>query len=438
MAKGGGNTGGLVLAILAVLALVLGGIYLSGQARDTRLDRGPLGLSALAGWLAQNGQSARNAHPRLTPLSEDLSLRVMPLYDPFPDRYDPDPDSRENWLEAWSLRNITSEILREKIARMPTLILLPKWRGAVVELGVAHEQSLLPLGLLNDMWNNGLPTPPLRLLRGPARFTRAPAPGGEITLFHAQSFDPDSLGKACRPELQSGDLLLVVSCRIKKQPHPVYLAADPDLMNNHGLALGGNAGAAPALLGRLRGDDPRDLYIDMSPDLTTRTAETDERQDYTRGGDEMARLLSPPFPLMGGAALAVLALLVWRGARRFGPALGPDGQAETGGGDDLSLHRDRARQVTVGAKARLLRLSAGGDAALAADYARASLQDLAEARGAGNSARLLTRLAARDPDLAGALQDSLARLTSQKAALPGELTRFHSLLTKLREPHESV
>ena len=110
-----------------------------------------------------------------------------------------------------------------------------------------------------------------------------------------------------RIEAEFGQDALVVSCPVAEFEHRVYIASDPDIMNNHGLALGDNASFATALLKAFSADDDQPVYIDRSPDLLTSLDRDDERQDYERDMTEFKRFFEYPFTLFWAALLIILA-----------------------------------------------------------------------------------------------------------------------------------
>ncbi|MDI3336413.1 hypothetical protein QKW60_08355 [Defluviimonas aestuarii] len=427
-------------AVVFVVGLVIAGLVLltlfGSGAGDRALDRSPVGMRALGAWLQQAGLPARISHPRLHPRVEDLGLRVLPLYDIDLEYEDDPPESLEERMNNASLRDIDLDNFTTKISEIPTVVLLPKWRGAMVETGIAHEQSLIPSGALQRLKKQiGLETAGLH--RGGPQFTEVEvAPGQTIALFHAQTFTASTLPKHCRPELNFAGGVLIMACDQEEAAFPVYFVADPDLMNNHGLGIADNAGFVPTLLKRLRGDADLPVYIDNSPDLLTTIERDDERQDYSRGYEEFARFFDYPFTVFWAALLMVLAVLFWRGAARFGPL-------DTG--ERFAVERSKRAAIT--AKARLLRLS-GSDGRMVADFVRSQLNDLALRSFGGQPTqdaerRFLTLIARRDPDLArdfGALADDLMQNAARmpEAQLHRNLAHYHSLLKRVVTIHGSV
>ncbi len=426
--------------VIFVIGLLIAGVALltlfgSGVA-DRALDRSPIGLRAIGPWLRQAELPARVSHPRLHPRVEDLGLRVLPLFDIDLGYEEGPPETLEDRMNSTTLRDIDLDNFTTKITEIPTVVLLPKWRGAMVETGIAHDQSLIPLGDLYKLKNQiGLERAGLH--RGGPEFAEVEVePGQTIALFHAQTFVASILPDHCRSELAFAGGVLVMACDQDEVGFPVYFVADPDLMNNHGLGVADNAAFVPALLDRLRGSGDLPVYIDNSPDLLTTIEREEERQDYSRGYEEFARFFDYPFTVFWAALLMVLAVLFWRGAVRFGPL-------DTG--ERFAVERSKRAAIT--AKARLLRLS-GSDGRMVADFVRTQLNDLALRSFGGQpmqdvERRFLTLIARRDPDLArdfGALADDLIQNAASmpEAQLHRNLAHYHSLLKRVVTIHGPV
>jgi len=429
-----------IIPMVVVGGLLVAGFFLmtmfGGSARDRALDASPIGIKAMGPWLQQADIPIRNSHPRLHPAVADLGLRILPLYDLDLRRKAPEPDTVEDMLNSGNLRDIPLDNFNAKIKEIQTVVMLPKWRGALVETGIAHEQSLIPL----DDFDQILPQIGLRgirLQRGGPEFTVEALPSGDdIALFHAQTFNRASLPKTCKIKVPFSTGALVIVCQPDEMPHPVYFVSDPDLMNNHGLAVADNAANVIAFLAGLRGDDERPVYIDRSPDLLTALERDDERQDYKRGAAEFERFFQYPFSIYWAALLITLAAVYWRGSKRFGP-LQPDNRKS----------REISKRAAIDAKARLLRLS-GNDGRMVADFVRVQLQELSHQSFGGDAgqkaeARFLKLLGRRNPDLAKDFGSVARSLMQDAPAMPPQqlhrlLASYHALLQKVMEHHGPI
>lgn len=422
--------GGLLLVGFLMLSL------LNSGAQDRQLNRSQIGVVALGPWLNDQGVNARLSHPRLRPKLDDLSLRVLPLFDLNLASDSPEPDDRAERIHNVTQRDFDLKIFQDKLDELPSVVLLPKWRGALLEIGIAHEQSLIPNGYYTRLFRQ-LDISGIKLLRGGPEFMTHKLEGGfDVALFHAQRFDMHSIPDRCQATVRFGNDALVIACSIPEVDHKVYFIADPDLMNNHGLRAAQNAGYAVALVKDLRGDTQLPVYIDNSTRLLTKTPDEDERQDYERGADEFSRFFVYPFSLFWAVLMIVLAVLFWRGSRRFGPVLHQSLAA-----------RETSKRAAISAKARLLRLT-GNDGRMVSDFVRLQLQDLGArsfggALGQGDAARFMALLARRDPELAtefSTVTDAL--ITRGAEMMPQELDRhlstYQSLLKKVVQHYEPV
>ena len=438
-----GSSGWLMIAVVVILAGL--GLWLlsaaGDNARDRGLDKSAIGLAGLAPWLKAQGLEVQVANRRLIVPPEDFGLTVVPLYDVDLYRYEDRPRDPEERRAASTLRDMNDWQFYEKVERIPALVALPKWRGAMVELGVAHDQSLIELDDLTELkLQVGLGDTPI--IRAGPEFTGNLQQGRErVALFHAQLFGRDKIAEECSEVVGLDAGALVLRCDWEYDETPTWFLSDPDLLNNHGLAVADNAAFTSALLQRLSGEArPGAIYVDFQSELTTEREHDEERQDYDRGEDEFARFFEYPFTLLWASLLIVSALTFWRGSLRFGP-ISQFGMAAQ------SVMRERTKRVSLGAKARLLRMS-GHDGQLVSDFVRAQTADLARKmlgrdEGLRGTERALIMLARRDPDLAelfGAVSQGLIDTgpTMPPHQLSAQLALYQSLRNKVMDIYGTV
>ena len=420
----------LIIVVVLLLAGAIALLFLSGGGR--RLDNSIIGLNGLAAWFEENGVAARKSHPRLSPDVEEFTLRVLPLYDVDLSREAAEPENSADLIGQKTQSDIDVEDFHSKILELPSVVLLPKWSAGFIETGIAHERTLIGVGnyplLFAQMGLNGL-----QLRRRGAAFTSArPGPDGanEVTLFHAQTFAPDSLPDFCRPYREFDGDLLVIACEFEEHDHATYFVSDPDLLNNHGLSLGENADHAIAFLSQLKPETTKRIYVDTSPQLLTRyEAVEEQRRDYKRSGSDLARFFAYPLSILWAVMLIVLAVLFWRGAIRFGP-LEREG--------DPSINQ--AKTVAIATKARLLRLSES-DGEMVSDFVRHQLSELTAQTlgpdlGDTGLKRFFEHLSRKDAELAAAFRDISERLTLHadimtQTELSKGLERYRNLLEKV-------
>lgn len=440
MAEPGKREGGRSGLFTVIIVVLLGGLGLwlliagLNNARDKALDQSPIGLAGLAPWLSAQDLEARTANPRLFPASEEFGLTVIPLYDVDLHQDIRSPANREERIAASTLRDMADYLYEAKISRIPALVVLPKWRGAMVELGVAHEQSLIALDEL-DRLKLQLGLGDTAIVRGGAEFSGArQESGARVDLFHAQLFDRENLPDDCEEVYGLDAGALVLRCQWHIEDFPLWFLSDPDLLNNHGLAVADNAAFTVELVEHLQQQTrPGEIYVDPLAETTATRPADEERQDYDRGSDEFSRFFDYPFSLLWASLLIVSALAFWRGSLRFGPIKQLGVAAQT-------VMRERTKKVSLGAKARLLRLS-GHDGQLVSDFVRAQMADFARMllgrdEGLRGAERALSMLARRDRQLAlefdavsrGLIEEGPEMAPHQLAA---QLSHYQSLRNKV-------
>ena len=425
------NTPMIVVAILLVLGFVMLSMLGSGQT-DRQLNKSAVGVETLGAWLDDQGVDNRLSHPRVHPSAEQLSLRILPLYDTDLSAYTATPETRDEQITQDDLRDILQRDYTLKVQEIRSIVLMPKWRGGLNVTGIAHEQSLIPIGNLQPLLPQlGLHS--MRLRRSGPHFEQLSSHGAEIALFQAQFFDARTLPDTCKSVVTFGKDALVIACKQADDQPVVYIVSDPDLMNNHGLKVAENARFTVNFINNLRGTDERPVYIDRSSQLLVTVERPDEYQEYERGSDEFERFFTYPFSLLWAVLLMVLAMLFWRGSRRFGPLNASGGPS-----------RAQSKRAAIAAKARLLRLS-GNDGRMVADFVSSQIEDLAK-RNFGHvtsgeaEARFMALVARRHPKLAKEFSAVSDTLMANPPEMSGHqrhrlLATYHSLLKKVMEHH---
>ncbi|RUM27041.1 hypothetical protein EFQ99_02220 [Rhizobium vallis] len=380
----------LVLAALAIFALSRGSDY----------DRSPLGNKGLELWLQAKGIPVVRSDPHIARARSEISLRIIPL------------SIRQGEAAAPGANKETGEIGPESPVResnryaLPTLIILPKWRGSVSTEGVASKSGLVDLSdISGELGRIGYSD--FGFARSEAGFEEAEmrVKTGQpikIALYQAQTFERSSLPG--RWEELAGTPLGALLLRSQDDPN-VYLLSDPDLLNNHGLALADNASFAVSLVTLLRkAGETRPVYLDTSGEPLDGKKSIDEGRSYERSASDLKRFFAYPLSVIWGTLILVAAICFWRGAYRFGP---PRREA--------SANIEMSKTAAIEATARLLRLS-GNDGRMTGQFVLHLLADKAQlffGPGGGNEAgieRLFKRLARRDQAAAQALHSSAQAL----------------------------
>lgn len=190
----------------------------------------------------------------------------------------------------------------------PTVLILPKWdvtrdpdrRGWVRSLGPvlggAGERLLgegVDVEILSPRESRGR-SRGYGILAG----ISAPLPAP------AQTIEGDGL----EPLLTTPDGDMLVA---RYGDQPLYIVADPDLLNNHGIADRERARAAVQMLAAMQPDDGVGIFFDLTAN------------GYGGGRSLLKSMLESPFLAMTLALIAAAFLAGLHGAVRFGPARPP-------------------------------------------------------------------------------------------------------------------
>jgi len=391
------------LFFVVALALLGGLFFLSQGPRGVSLNRSAIGFDGLPLWLAENEIEARSFYGRAVLDDEDVSLRILPLYDVNlgSDKHDTNDDEP---AMAETDRDIEHWVVHGKIRRQPTLLVMPKWRAGVREFGALHPELLISsrsqVGLLAELRGNiGQ-----NLHRQTERTgVTGSTPAGEQYVLHYPQTLMDS---GCVPLIGSQSEMLLGRCTLDDTPF--WLLTDPDLLNNHGLSQGDNAETALTLIPSL-GDDTGEIVLDLTTSIWIRALgggarpwDGNPRNRYRRNQEQrkwsdLARFFEYPFSVIWWSFACLSALVFWRAWRRYGAA---DARTDEEGGPRAS------RLVSMDTKARLLRLT-GRDDALVQTFIDARLESLADdilgahrQRGKDGQNSMMAAISRRSPELA--------------------------------------
>ena len=417
------------IAVFAAALVVLALLWLSDRA-ERDLPRSAAGFAGLVAWLDENGLDARSFRGGVYLVQGEVGLRILPLYDTDLDRDRELPETSEEVVAQTSEDDIVRHVVAAKIGLLPTLVVLPKWRTGMRALGVAHRELLIPGAEVARLMEQ-LPGRGGRVRRDPAGYVERslPGAGGVIGLHHPQTL----AGSGCTPLIGTGSDMLLGRCALpgakaggaEERMSHFWLLADPDLMNTHGLTRAGNAGVALGLVRGLAAGQP--VVLDLSSDVLT--VGPSRPEDESRGQSDWARLFAWPFAMVWIGFALVALLVLWRALTRYGPVAHPYEDAPRA-----------SKEVSIDAKARLLRLGRHDRALLAAHIRHRLARVAAELAGpqaaSGDPLAVLTRLVGRRaPELAHELTES-ARLPNYRrdwsGVLLGRLDRFEACLTKVR------
>ncbi|MET1415951.1 hypothetical protein ABVF61_27020 [Roseibium sp. HPY-6] len=398
------------LMIAAVLVVIVAGLWYVMSQRQQSLRSSPAGLDGLQIWLTSNDITSYNFAGGWPIDQTTVDLLVLPVYDTSLDAARTPPSTKEELLLQQDEYDLSSDVILTKARRVPTLVVLPKWKSGMRLTGLAHPVLLNdPKRIertLDEITGGG--TPELVYARTP--FTEFSYQSGDGTrlranIYAAQMFRSDG----CTPLIGSSDAMILGECPLPRSTDPddgererVLVLSDPDLLNNHGLRLGDNARIAIDVLSS--NIDEGNIVIDYSRASWLRDPFQEPERERTWA--DLSRFFGPPFLILWLGAGLLLALFLWRASLRYGPILRD--RASPGAGKALAIE----------ARARLLRLS-GQDGALVREYVSARISAVA--------ATLF------GPAHAGhyAKEDEFLRFADRQH--PGEAARLRSVLANIQQ-----
>jgi len=287
----------------------------------------------------------------------------------------------------------SSEDMKHFRAGFRTLIVLPKWAAEPDPMRPARvrKAGLLALAPVSDML--GPYAPKTSVQRRPG--ASSPALRGVGDLFPPGAFPPlgpiDRLqtmkGEGWEPVLvdEQGEIVLGRSRRLKY----VYVLAEPDLLNNQGIARLETARAGVGILERLSGQDGAAFDVTLN--------------GFQSGRSIGRVLLQPPWlaATLCGVAAALLmglhALARFGPARRSGRALPPGRQVLVDSSAGLVRMAGKEHELAPAyaelARSQILRAAGAERANRPQEETDAWLEDLARQRGAAPAAPLVAEAA---------------------------------------------
>ena len=415
------TNGSMNLVLIVVVLAALMGLYLSSQSsRSITINRSATGFDALPLWLAENEIDAQTFYGRAVLDNETVSLRILPLFDvDLRQRKSETNDELEAMAETD--RDIWRSTVRSKIERLPTLLVMPKWRAGVRSAAAIHPKLLISDESANTLM--GQFTDELGTLvrdKEKIEFVGSTPSGQAFTLPYPQTLE----NAPCTPLIGTSSAVILGECEVDGTD--VWVLADPDLLNNHGLSQGNNAEAVLNWLPLLAKEEGT-IAVDVSTAIWSQR--TGQASNQKRNWSDLARFFEYPFSVIWWSLAILGALIFWRAWRRYGAA---DARSEEESGHHAS------RLVSIDTKARLLRLS-GGDDVLVRTYIDGRLERLADeilgaqrTRDSENREQLMSAIARRSPELANQLA-GLSEATFASTASPDILLRDAGRLDDLIE-----
>lgn len=386
----------------AALVLILGAVFYMLSSRQQALRSSPVGLDGLQVYLSAKGTETQNFAGGWRIDQDGVGLLIVPLFDTDLRAEKVWPKTRQELLMQQDEFDLSHRVLDQKRKRVPTLVVLPKWRSGMRLTGIGHPV------LLNSPART---TQLLRRLTGDSRaemiWARVPFtefddpadPRRRAKVYAAQMADVPF----CTPLIGRSGAVLLARCPIHDNDggeRDFLLLTDPDLLNNHGLRLGDNGAMVSALIADLAQD--RRVIIDYSTSnwLFAQSLVADRERTW----EDLGQFFAPPFTLLWVSGTLLLLMTLWRASMRYGPA-----RDVTGGPGASKLQ-------AVAARARLMRL-AGQDGAMLADYGKARIATTgarlfgaAHAQNYASEEGFVRYVKRRRPEHAAALEQALANL----------------------------
>ncbi|TYC53671.1 hypothetical protein FMN50_14595 [Rhodobacterales bacterium] len=407
------------LLIAGICLIVIGaGWYLLSQ-RQQSLRQSPSGLDGLQIWLQSNGVSAQSFTGGWLMDETAIGLMIIPLYDTALDQESQYPASKEELLLQQDEYDLSLDPITEKSGRVPSLVVLPKWRSGMRLTGLAHPYLRAERARLTETLRKITGNDEAALQYASVPFTefryQAEDDGAlYANIYAAQTFTAEG----CEPVLGTREAMLLGECPTISQDGDLsetLVLSDPDLLNNHGLRLGDNARIILDLVRRNAGE--KNVVIDYSRSTWLRDPVSAPTRERTWG--DLLRFFSPPFLTLWAGAAILLIMSLWRAALRYGPIVSD--LAATGSG----------KLTAVRARARLMRLS-GQDGDLIREYSAAriaasanTLFGPAHAGHYSGESEFLKYAERRHPEVAGRLRAVLSDIAALPAHLPAAAAARH-------------
>ncbi|MDG1457889.1 MAG: hypothetical protein P8Q92_08390 [Pseudoprimorskyibacter sp.] len=370
------NRQNAVFPILGLI-LVLVGIVAFGVLRSPPegIFRSPIGLAGLFYWLDDQNIPVRSRLTNHIVRSDSVGLLVVPVHDTALNAPRPVPQTPMEQIQSETEYDLSRNLLIAKANRVPTMIILPKWRAGMRRLGIAHPDLLVgPKGPASVLSALGLTA---SISQNTKQFDTFDGPDNlSAQIYLPQTFQASQ--DKCTPMIGTANAMVLARCTLNtsqisdKTEHQrvqssVLILSDPDLISNHGLHLGDNALIVSQILrAQLQqlapeGKDipPRSVWIDYGTRVGLVSGQNfgAERE---RTWTDIMQYFRLPFAAVWLGSAVCLGLFMWRSAWRAAPI-----QKET---SKTSLRRG----ASLMAQARLMRNS-GRNGALVADYTRARL-----------------------------------------------------------------
>ncbi|EEA93360.1 hypothetical protein [Pseudovibrio sp. JE062] len=361
----GAKRSGMRLETMAIAAfgiLLLFVVFYAVSQRQQSLRASPSGFDGLQIWLTSEGVSTQSFFGGWQVNQNSLGLLMIPLYDTKPDSNRILPRTKEDLLLQQDEYDLNSSAILEKIRRVPTLVILPKWRSGMRLAKVAHPVLLNEVSVREKLLQKLTGQSSAKIVNTSRPFSdfkyiSKSGKGFSARLYAAQMFT----SPGCTPIIGSADAMVLGECSVnrgknKAKDTQFLVLSDPDLLNNHGLRMADNSAIASDYLQQYAKE--RNVMIDYSRSVWLTDPEAGVHRE--RSWADLKRFFEPPFLILWLGGFIALVLFVWRSWLRYGP-IRHESVSDTSG-----------KTQAFYARARLMRLC-DQDGALIDEYARARL-----------------------------------------------------------------
>ena len=200
-------------------------------------------MEGLQVWLKSQGVEAQSFSGGWPIRVDTVGLNIIPIYDSQLDEDREPPKDKQEFLLQQDEYDLYERGIDDKVSRVPSLVVLPKWRSGMRLTGLGHPVLLVERDRIAGILRQITGDRGARLGYSPSPFTDfdvAGHPDQKARLYAAQMFTAEE----CDPLIGRRDAMVLARCPLpgdEQDQDSILVLSDPDLMNNHGLRLGDNA-----------------------------------------------------------------------------------------------------------------------------------------------------------------------------------------------------
>ena len=199
--------GGLI-ALLVILAL-----WFALSQRQQVLRTSPVGFDGLKTWLVSEGVAAQRFTGGWFINEEQVGLLVVPLFDTDPTSIRRSPTTKEELIFQQDEYDLSWTDIMAKADRVPTLVVLPKWRTGLRLTGLGHPVLLVERRRVENALRQitGDSGASVRYARQPfTTYSYVDDPALNAQLYAAQHFNSDG----CAPIVGAPRQMILARCNV--------------------------------------------------------------------------------------------------------------------------------------------------------------------------------------------------------------------------------